>query len=243
MQSWAQRRAFPAKVGERVTTCHPFRPRLGSSRVRPVITGPDSYLVAVWPAQPAPHQWHAGQMRSKEPSRATPPEGWLTQKMSTFPRGETTPEMALRRALHSKGLRYRVHLPVPGIARRRIDIAFTRRKIAVFVDGCFWHSCPEHGRTPTRNMDWWTWKLEGNAARDRATTEHLEHLGWEVVRCWEHEPPTDMVQRVLEALDARANSDGSRRGHSAQNAQTLDAGAPIPEKLPACTTRSGSRKL
>ncbi|WP_141778154.1 very short patch repair endonuclease [Phycicoccus sp. SLBN-51] len=128
---------------------------------------------------------------------------WLREKMSRFPRGETAPEMAVRRALHRKGLRYRVHLPVPGIARRRIDIAFTRRKVAVFIDGCFWHSCPEHGRIPSRNGEWWRWKLSGNARRDRATTQHLEDLGWRVVRCWEHEQPADIVRRIQDALDAQ----------------------------------------
>jgi DNA mismatch endonuclease (patch repair protein) len=116
---------------------------------------------------------------------------------------------------------------VPGLPRRRIDIAFTRRKVAVFIDGCFWHNCPEHGRIPSRNVEWWTWKLTGNAERDRATTEHLEQMGWQVVRCWEHEPPAQMVQRVLDALNAGALVGGKHRsGHSAQSVQTFDAEPP-----------------
>ncbi|WP_457253138.1 very short patch repair endonuclease [Pedococcus sp. P5_B7] len=127
----------------------------------------------------------------------------MSAKMSTFPRGETKPEMALRRGLHALGWRYRVHLAVPGAARRKIDIAFTRHKIAVFVDGCFWHSCPVHGRIPERNREWWTWKLRGNEARDRNTDQILAEHGWRVVRCWEHEPLQDMVSKVTTALEAR----------------------------------------
>jgi len=120
--------------------------------------------------------------------------------MANFPRGETRPELALRRALHSRGLRYRVHLPVPGAPRRRIDVAFTRARLAIFVDGCFWHGCPEHGRVPSRNGDWWRWKLRRNMERDAETTALLQANGWTVVRVWEHEDVAVAVGRVVQAL-------------------------------------------
>jgi DNA mismatch endonuclease (patch repair protein) len=81
-------------------------------------------------------------------------------------RRDTTPELAVRRELHRRGLRYRVDYPLPMSSRRRMDIAFTRLRIAVFIDGCFWHSCPEHATSPARNSDYWGPKLARNEARD-----------------------------------------------------------------------------
>lgn len=99
----------------------------------------------------------------------------------------TQPELDLRRRLHAAGLRYRVdHPPLPGF-RRRADIVFTRRKIAVFVDGCFWHSCPEHATAPKANAEWWAAKLETNRMRDTDTDKILTEAGWTVIRIWEHE--------------------------------------------------------
>ena len=92
--------------------------------------------------------------------------------MSVAPRRDTAPELALRRALHAAGYRYRVVHPVPGNRRRSIDIAFTRAGVAVFVDGCFWHGCPEHGTRPRANSDWWSTKLAANHARDEDTDGH-----------------------------------------------------------------------
>jgi len=117
----------------------------------------------------------------------------------------TAPEIALRRALHAAGLRFRVAWPVPGMRRRTIDVAFTRAKVAVFVDGCFWHSCPEHATQPAANSAWWAGKLAGNVERDAATTAHLESLGWRVVRVWEHQPTVAAAALVLRAL--RPDSD------------------------------------
>jgi DNA mismatch endonuclease (patch repair protein) len=129
--------------------------------------------------------------------------------MSTFPRGETKPEMALRRALHQLGYRYRVHVPVPGAARRKIDVAFTRARVAVFIDGCFWHGCPQHGRIPATNVAWWEWKLAGNQERDADTTHRLTEEGWTVVRVWEHEDVTAMVTAVQSALELAAQRPNS----------------------------------
>ena len=102
--------------------------------------------------------------------------------------------MALRRALHAAGLRYRVESPVvPGL-RRRADIVFGPAKVAVFVDGCFWHVCPQHGTSPKANADWWRQKLERNRERDRDTDQRLLVQGWLPMRVWEHE---DMAEAAV----------------------------------------------
>src|SRR3712207_4738011 len=120
----------------------------------------------------------------------------VSRRMSVARRKDTKPELDLRRILHARGLRYRVTYPVPGIARRTIDIAFTRVKVAVFLDGCFWHGCPAHGTQPRANGEWWARKLARNAARDGETNDALANLGWTVLRFWEHEDPTLMADRV-----------------------------------------------
>lgn len=115
---------------------------------------------------------------------------------------DTKPEMALRRLLHGRGMRYRVHHPVPG-TRRRMDLAFLGPKVAVFVDGCFWHACPEHGTAPANNAGWWEAKLATNVARDADTDRRLEEAGWAVVRIWEHVDPVEAADRVEAAVRAR----------------------------------------
>lgn len=120
--------------------------------------------------------------------------------MSTLARADTAPELDLRKELHRRGLRYRVQLHVPGNRRRRIDVAFTRAKVAVFVDGCYWHGCPEHGTNPTANNEWWQWKFARNKARDEDTNRHLRELGWTVIRVWEHEDPADAADRIEAAV-------------------------------------------
>lgn len=108
--------------------------------------------------------------------------------------------MDLRRALHARGLRYRVGYPVPGNRRRTIDIAFTRAQVAVFVDGCFWHGCPRHGTAPRANSSWWAEKLAANKSRDEDTTAWLEQEGWQVVRVWECTEVVEAVTTVRAAL-------------------------------------------
>lgn len=118
-------------------------------------------------------------------------------------RRDTAAELALRRELHALGLRYRVAYPIPGQRRRTIDVAFTRTKVAVFVDGCFWHGCPEHGTDPRSNSEWWKTKLAANRARDRDTDRLLDGLGWSVIRIWEHEDVRDAATVISQVVGAR----------------------------------------
>lgn len=119
---------------------------------------------------------------------------------------DTAPEVSLRRNLHALGLRYRVHVrPLPEL-RRTADIVFTRAKVAVFVDGCFWHSCPEHATRPTANAAWWAAKLARNVERDEDTDRRLAEAGWLAVRVWEHEDPIAAGTRVAGAVRNRQPS-------------------------------------
>lgn len=116
-------------------------------------------------------------------------------------RTDTKPEMRLRSALHALGYRYRKdhRLDLP-LRRVRPDIAFTARKVAVFVDGCFWHACPEHGSAPKNNEWYWSPKLARNVERDRACDAALADAGWTVIRLWEHVPLEDAVAEVVKAV-------------------------------------------
>ncbi|MFH8223026.1 very short patch repair endonuclease [Streptomyces sp. NPDC018057] len=122
---------------------------------------------------------------------------------------DTAAELLVRRLLHAAGLRYRVEYPVPGMARRRIDVAFTSVKVAVLIDGCFWHGCPEHATQPKANAQWWRQKLDRNMARDAETTDHLVAAGWEVLRFWEHEPAPDVALRIAAAVERRRSRQGA----------------------------------
>jgi DNA mismatch endonuclease (patch repair protein) len=116
-------------------------------------------------------------------------------------RADTKPELALRAALFAMGYRYRKDLRLDLPARRvRPDIAFTRRRVAVFVDGCFWHACPEHGSKPKSNEWYWSPKLTKNVERDRAVDDALTAAGWTVLRLWEHVPLPDAVAAVVAAV-------------------------------------------
>ncbi len=124
-------------------------------------------------------------------------------RMSRQRRVGTKPETELRKELHRRGCRFFVdRAPVRGL-RRRADLVFPRRKVAVYVDGCFWHCCPEHATYPKNNAQWWADKLAGNVARDRDTDARLADAGWLVVRVWEHEPAAVAADRVQAALSGR----------------------------------------
>ena len=122
--------------------------------------------------------------------------------MRAIRRTDTKPELALRRALHRMGYRFRkdYRLDLDTGQRVRPDVAFTARKVAVFVDGCFWHACPDHGSKPSVNQGYWAPKLLRNVERDRAADSALELAGWRVVRLWEHVPLEAAVAAVVTAL-------------------------------------------
>ncbi|MFL2001574.1 very short patch repair endonuclease [Microbacterium sp. A1-JK] len=111
-------------------------------------------------------------------------------------RRDTSSELAVRRELHARGLRYRVDFaPLPEF-RRKADIVFTRARIAVFIDGCFWHGCPTHATIPKKNVEYWRPKLAANIDRDRDTDLRLSAAGWAVSRFWEHESPIAVANTI-----------------------------------------------
>lgn len=121
-------------------------------------------------------------------------------------RRDTKPELALRKELWARGLRYRVDMaPIRGL-RRRADLVFSRSKVAVYVDGCFWHSCPTHATVPKSNREWWVAKLTTNVDRDRDTDARLGEAGWMVVRVWEHEGVTEAADRVEAIVRSRSDT-------------------------------------
>ena len=126
--------------------------------------------------------------------------------------------MALRRELHRRGLRFRVNMKsMPG----RPDIVFTRARVVVQVDGCFWHGCPDHGVAPKANADWWKTKLNANRKRDARNDRLLTEAGWFVIRVWEHESPTEIADRVEREWRVRTGRD---RGHATAPMQTVSTG-------------------
>lgn len=137
--------------------------------------------------------------------RAPATDPRTSARLSRQRRRDTAAEVALRRELHRRGRRFFVdRAPLPGL-RRRADLVFPRTRVAVYVDGCFWHSCPQHATFPKNNAQWWADKLAGNVARDRDTDFRLRAQGWTVVRVWEHETVTAAADRVEAALvEARA---------------------------------------
>jgi DNA mismatch endonuclease (patch repair protein) len=124
------------------------------------------------------------------------------RRMQRQARRDTAPELALRRELHRRGRRFFVDRAPERGMRRRADLLFPRRRTAVYVDGCFWHSCPVHATRPKNNAEWWAAKLAGNVVRDRDTDARLAEAGWVVVRVWEHEEPAAAADRVDRALHA-----------------------------------------
>jgi DNA mismatch endonuclease, patch repair protein len=122
--------------------------------------------------------------------------------MRAIRRANTKPEIELRSALHRQGFRFRKdhRLDLSSGARVRPDIAFTARRVAVFVDGCFWHACPQHGRDPAVNEWYWAPKLRRTVERDAAATAALTAAGWQVIRIWEHVPLADALATVVAAL-------------------------------------------
>jgi DNA mismatch endonuclease (patch repair protein) len=115
-------------------------------------------------------------------------------------RRDTKPEMAVRRAVHALGLRYRVDARPLSDLNRRADLVFKRAKVAVFVDGCYWHGCPEHGTTPKQNANYWGPKIKRNRDRDAETDRLLGEAGWVTVRIWEHEDSHEAARRIARVV-------------------------------------------
>lgn len=135
---------------------------------------------------------------SDRPPEASSPT--VSARMRRTGRKDTAAEVAIRRELHRRGHRYRVDLRPSDRLRTRADIAFTRWRVAVFIDGCFWHGCPDHWTAPKANAAWWREKIEANVARDRRTDTALAAEGWLVVRVWEHEKVPTAVARIESTL-------------------------------------------
>jgi DNA mismatch endonuclease, patch repair protein len=136
------------------------------------------------------------------PPAPPPSSPGRSRNLSAVRRRDTRPELELRSLLHSQGLRFRVDYPIRLPRRRPIrpDVVFTKRRLAVFVDSCFWHGCEEHGHIPTKNAGYWAPKLARNRQRDAEQTEALETAGWLVLRLWDHEHATAMAARIHKAL-------------------------------------------
>ena len=119
---------------------------------------------------------------------------------------DTGPERAIRSALHARGLRYQLHRRAVRDVRSEADLLFPKERVAVYVDGCFWHSCPKHRVLPKANATWWKSKLQANVDRDRRVDAALAGHGWTVVRVWEHEPPehaADSIEATVRAQRAQ----------------------------------------
>ncbi|GEL75272.1 very short patch repair endonuclease [Myxococcus virescens] len=123
--------------------------------------------------------------------------------MQSVRQKNTSAEFALRRELHARGLRYRIHVPVLTKPRRVADLAFSGLRVAVFVDGCFWHGCPQHATWPKQNAEFWRAKILANQQRDRDTDERLRAEGWKVVRVWAHEPAERAATKVATVVEKR----------------------------------------
>ena len=126
----------------------------------------------------------------------TPLDARTRERFKRQPQRDTKPELVIRRELHRRGFRFRLDVRVSKSIRSKPDIVFNGAKVAVFVDGCFWHGCPDHGTFPKNNREWWAQKLEANVKRDERTTAALEHEGWKIIRLWEHEPVNHAADRV-----------------------------------------------
>ncbi|MFI7038598.1 very short patch repair endonuclease [Microbispora rosea] len=148
-------------------------------------------------------------MAVQRPTRASS-DG--TRKSMQANRGrDTKPELALRRAVHALGLRYRVSIrPLPSI-RRTADIVFTRAKVAVFMDGCFWHGCPEHHTKSATNAEYWAEKVRRNRERDAETDRLLTEAGWSVIRIWEHENPEASANVIATEVHGRSLTPTNRQ--------------------------------
>lgn len=135
---------------------------------------------------------------SQRPPASTPD---ARSRMEKQKQRDTGPEVRIRSILHRAGYRFRTDCRPESSLKTRADIVFSRIKLAVFIDGCFWHSCPIHKTIPKSNTAWWLAKLEANRNRDRAADEALAEMGWKVMRVWEHEDPEKAARMIASGLD------------------------------------------
>ncbi len=138
--------------------------------------------------------------------RPPPTSPEISRRMAKVRRKDTDAELALRREIHRIGLRYRVGFEVLKKPRRVADVAFPIKKVAVFIDGCFWHGCPSHASWPKRNAEFWRQKIDANRLRDLDTSERLRALGWTVLRFWSHESPAEAAMKVARTIAAASKS-------------------------------------
>lgn len=136
-------------------------------------------------------------------TKVAPSSAEARRRMQRVRQKNTSAESALRRELHARGLRYRIHVPVLAKPRRVADVAFSGLRVAIFVDGCFWHGCPQHATWPKENAEFWRAKILANQQRDRDTDERLRAEGWKVVRAWAHEPPERVAAKVATIVEKR----------------------------------------
>lgn len=134
-----------------------------------------------------------------------------SQIMSRVTNKDSAAEIAMRSRLFEKGLRYRLHRRTEGVA---VDIVFVSARVAVFVDGCFWHGCPKHATYPKSNQDYWLPKLAENRERDQRQSAKLRRAGWRVIRVWEHDclpPDRRAVKRIVDAVRTRQSNPSVHR--------------------------------
>jgi DNA mismatch endonuclease (patch repair protein) len=151
-------------------------------------------------------------MRSDTEGYPSPTSPAVTAVMRGNRRAHTSPERRVRSLLHASGYRFRVDYPiqVPN-GSVRPDIVFTRKRVAVFIDGCFWHRCPQHGTSPRANSDYWGPKLDRNVARDRRVDQALRAAGWTVIRIWEHVGAEEAAALIIASLAAAADAPAAPR--------------------------------
>lgn len=142
-------------------------------------------------------------MMSPPTTPVVPPSPEARRRLRQVRQRDTAEEVAVRRALFARGLRYRVQVPVLLRPRRVADLVFQGPRVAVFVDGCFWHGCPEHATWPKNNAEFWRAKIEANRARDSDTDARLAGIGWTVFRVWAHEEPEQAATRIDQVVRAR----------------------------------------
>jgi DNA mismatch endonuclease (patch repair protein) len=147
-------------------------------------------------------------------TRVSPSSREASRRMARVRQKDTQAEIDLRRALHAKGLRYRLQVPLLTKPRRVVDIVFPKVRVAIFVDGCFWHGCPEHASWPKSNADFWRAKIETNRMRDADTDRRLEAQGWRVVRVWAHENAREAAERIVQIVNEQKKVGAAGDDHS-----------------------------